>query len=126
MVLSWRNLCLIFSSLLNPLPFGSVAGKVIKFNLFNLNNLIKFNCVLREDEFSPLKNADTAAKDTPTTARQAVFDLHEKYLEDAGAVIDNAGDTEHIIEISPLISYAGEGLEGLKGKTVKTPFVLNL
>ena len=72
-----------------------------------------------EDEFSPLKNADTAAKDTPKTARMSVFDLHRRYLETAGAVLDN--QEEKTVELSPLLTYAGEGLEHLQGKHIKLP-----
>ena len=77
-----------------------------------------------DDEFSPLKNSDSAEKDNPTTARQSVFKLHKKYLEHAGAVInDDAGDG--VVEISPLCSYAGEGLEQFSSKTISCPFTLN-
>ena len=77
----------------------------------------------RDDEFSPLKNGDSAEKDTPTTARQSLFKLHKKYLEHAGAVIHDGDDD--IVEISPLCSYAGEGLEQFSGKTIAYPFSLN-
>jgi len=88
--------------------------------------------VLREDEFSPLKNADGAAKDTPTTARQALFSLHRRYLLQAGAqLLDDQGNTitedsdVGVYEISPLVSYDGEGLEAVvKGSKYTAPLHL--
>ena len=40
--------------------------------------------VLRNEEFSPLKNAPGSPKDTPETARDALCSLHYNYIVSAG------------------------------------------
>ncbi|XP_072792756.1 UDP-N-acetylhexosamine pyrophosphorylase-like protein 1 isoform X2 [Taeniopygia guttata] len=102
-------------------------------------NFVAFE-VLREEEFSPLKNADTADKDTPTTARQALLAQHYRWALKAGArFVDENGcripeklsvsgteDPPAVCEISPLVSYFGEGLEVyMKNKEFPSPFVLD-
>lgn len=60
---------------------------------------------IREDEFSPLKNCDSAGQDCSSTARTDLLNLHRKWLLKAGA--KDVGDD---VEVSPLLSYAGENL----------------
>eukprot|EP00759_Apiculatamorpha_spiralis_P046610 PhF_6_TR42901/c0_g1_i1/m.65004/K00972/UAP1; UDP-N-acetylglucosamine/UDP-N-acetylgalactosamine diphosphorylase len=76
--------------------------------------------VVREEEFSAVKNAEGAARDTPSTARRDMDALHRKWLLQAGAKIESVG----FIEISPLLSLEGEGLSSYSGVTVAAPAYL--
>ncbi|XP_028910234.1 UDP-N-acetylhexosamine pyrophosphorylase-like protein 1 isoform X2 [Ornithorhynchus anatinus] len=103
-------------------------------------NFVAFE-VLREEEFSPLKNADPADKDSPTTARRALLCQHYRWAVGAGArfpqgshprvspdqdPMPGAQEPPAICEISPLVSYFGEGLETyLKDKDLQSPFILD-
>lgn len=58
----------------------------------------------REDEFAPVKNAE--GNDSPKSAREMLGKLHRHWLTEAGAELP--ADT--LYEISPTLSYAGEGL----------------
>ncbi|XP_029024485.1 UDP-N-acetylhexosamine pyrophosphorylase-like protein 1 [Betta splendens] len=117
-------------------PNGIKMEKFV-FDVFVFSrNFVAFE-VPREDEFSPLKNADGAATDTPTTARTALLAQHCRWATAAGAtLLDDQGNALPSsasgnapvaqCEISPLVSYFGEGLEQLLGgKTLCTPFILD-
>ncbi|XP_076347129.1 UDP-N-acetylhexosamine pyrophosphorylase-like isoform X1 [Tachypleus tridentatus] len=147
-------------------PNGIKLEKFV-FDVFEFTNKFAVWEVLRKNEFSPLKNSDGAEKDTPTTAREDLFDLHRRYLENAGGKIaevnghsvslihngssvyqngttnghghhnNDGSDTQNnsikpyskrveVCEISPLVTYDGEGLEELvKGKTFVPPVILD-
>ena len=50
--------------------------------------------VIREEEFSPLKNAPGSSKDTPEMARDALCNLHYQYIVNSGGKFkDDNGET---------------------------------
>ncbi len=66
--------------------------------------------VLREQEFSPLKNGNDEKKETPTTCRNDLYAQHVRWLKEAGAIIESQNGQVVHCEISPLVSYNGEVL----------------
>lgn len=99
-------------------PNGIKIEKFV-FDVFEFCKRLVIWEVPRENEFSALKNSDDVGKECPSTAKAALMALHKKYIENAGGVVDGGE-----VEVSPLVSYAGEGLEGVKGKNFNSPFVL--
>lgn len=76
--------------------------------------------VPRDEEFAPVKNPPGAKDDSPDTARQLINALSRKRVTAAGGHIEGDGDA--VLEVSPLLSYAGEGLEAAaSGKTFTAP-----
>lgn len=113
------------------------------FDVFPMLDLQKFACmeVKREDEFSPLKNAKGTGEDDPDTSKKDILTQGTAWIKSAGGTVVSEGDIgETGVEVSPLISYVslcphfrtqvnhrlqgGEGLEFLKGKTIKAPAVI--
>ncbi|KAM4877839.1 UDP-N-acetylhexosamine pyrophosphorylase-like protein 1 [Thomomys bottae] len=127
-------------NLVKPLKPNAVKMEKFVFDVFQFaKNFVAFE-VLREEEFSPLKNDHTAARDNPSTARRALLTQHYRWALQAGVRFLDAhgtqlpallnippgGDPPAICEISPLVSYSGEGLEGLlKGQELQSPFILD-
>merc|ERR1712203_1301125 len=131
-------------------PNGIKMEKFV-FDVFKFaKKFVVWEC-LRDEEFAPLKNAEGASDFTPTHCRNALLALHQKWLRIAGAVLvneegkearqmgspageDNNNDPDNnndekgyvvMAEISPLVSYAGENLEGYKGKSLQLPLSIN-
>merc|ERR1712001_523364 len=130
------------------IPFVDASGSIVKpekpngikmekfvFDVFQFaKNFVVWEC-LRDEEFAPLKNAEGASDFTPTHCRNALLALHQKWLRIAGArLLDSNNDPDNnndekgyvvMAEISPLVSYAGENLEGFKGKSLQLPLSIN-
>ena len=68
-----------------------------------LGSMMPFG-VVREEEFSPVKNAD--GNDSPKTARQMIGRLHRDWLRKAHVEVN----PNKLYEVSPQLSYAGENL----------------
>lgn len=96
-----------------PTKPNGMKLEMFVFDVFPFTQRFKVLEVNRKDEFSPLKNAPGTGSDDPDTSRRDLLAQHRRFLEHAGATIQEGVD----IEISPLVSYAGEGLESVKGKT---------
>lgn len=120
------------------IPIDSKAGEQIKpdkpngikleqfvFDCFPFLTMDKFACmeVKREDEFSPLKNAPGTGEDDPGTSRKDIMEQGRRFLVAAGATVTSEGE-ESGVEVSPRISYGGEGLEFLRGREIKAPAVI--
>ncbi|KAM3825467.1 UDP-N-acetylhexosamine pyrophosphorylase-like protein 1 isoform 1-T1 [Vipera latastei] len=123
-----------------PLEPNGIKLEKFVFDVFPFaKNFVAFE-VLREEEFSPLKNADTAARDTPSTARRSLLSQHYRWAIKAGGRFVAEGGQQipekesfsqdeeppAVCEISPLVSYFGEGLEKyMRGKNLPSPFLLD-
>ena len=122
--------------LVQPAKPNGVKLEMFVFDAFERAENMQCLAVARADEFSPVKNAPASAatNDTPLTARRDVSELHCSMLRKAGATLVNKldageaalaaarGEVRCECEISPLVSYAGEGLaKFVKGKTITLP-----
>ncbi|PSN34428.1 UDP-N-acetylhexosamine pyrophosphorylase [Blattella germanica] len=108
----------------NPEKPNGIKMEKFVFDVFPFAEQFVIWEVKREEEFSPLKNSDAAEKENPTTCRNDIFALHRRYIQDAGGLVETNG-APVICEISPLVSYAGEGLDKLVSeKKFKPPVLL--
>ncbi|XP_038404612.1 UDP-N-acetylhexosamine pyrophosphorylase-like protein 1 isoform X1 [Canis lupus familiaris] len=123
-----------------PIKPNGIKMEKFVFDVFPFaKSFVAFE-VSREEEFSPLKNAASDARDNPAMTRRALLMQHYRWALQAGAhFLDACGarlpelpslpdgtEPPAICEISPLVSYAGEGLEMyLQGREFRSPFILD-
>ncbi|KAF5270918.1 hypothetical protein FQR65_LT05385 [Abscondita terminalis] len=106
---------------IKPEKANGIKIEKFVFDVFQFSDNFVTWEVPRHAEFSALKNSNEVGRDCPSTSRKDLFELHKKYVEAAGGTV--LGDA---VEISPLVSYAGEGLSELvKGKVFREPVLIN-
>ncbi|KAK2736411.1 UDP-N-acetylglucosamine pyrophosphorylase [Myotisia sp. PD_48] len=95
------------------------------FDVFPLLSMDKFAAieVKREEEFSPLKNARGSADDNPDTSKRDIMQQGLRWLKAAGVNVSSR-EEEAGVEISPSVSYGGEGLGFLRTQTIDQPAVI--
>ncbi|KAJ2959906.1 hypothetical protein NQZ79_g4718 [Umbelopsis isabellina] len=105
--------------LVTPKVNNGMKLECFVFDVFPYAQNLSVMEVDRKEEFSPLKNAPGSGVDCPETSRRDLLAQHLRFLEAAGAKV--VGDETLEIEVSPLVSYGGEGLESVSGKTIQSP-----
>lgn len=128
------------NELTKPTQPNGIKMEKFVFDVFKYSKSFIVMDVPREDEFAPLKNADGAANSTPLDSRKSLTYLHHRWLVDAGAVVcrpngevynpptslsEVDGEYPVVVEISPMVSYGGEGLEKYSGQRLTSPIHLH-
>lgn len=98
---------------IKPSKPNGMKLEMFVFDVFPYTERFAVLEVDRKEEFSPLKNAPGTGTDDPESSRRDLLAQHRRWLKAAGAFVNDTVE----IEISPSLSYAGEGLEIVKGKT---------
>ncbi|KAL4399223.1 UDP-N-acetylglucosamine pyrophosphorylase [Malassezia pachydermatis] len=96
-----------------PSSPNGIKLELFIFDVFPFCADLAIHEVERREEFSPLKNASGTASDNPETSRRDLLAQQRRWLQQAGASV--ADDVD--VELSPLVTYAGEGLERAQGRT---------
>jgi UDP-N-acetylglucosamine/UDP-N-acetylgalactosamine diphosphorylase len=92
------------------------APNAVKFETFLFDALPSADRTVtveaaREDEFSPIKNAE--GSDSPATARRHLNRLHARWLEAVGVHVPRDADGEPVdVEIDPRVALEGPDLAG--------------
>ncbi|EPZ35145.1 nucleotide-diphospho-sugar transferase [Rozella allomycis CSF55] len=111
--------------LIKPTTPNGMKLELFVFDVFPFTEKLAVLEVAREDYFSPLKNAPGTNEDSPETSRRDIMNQHRRFLEAAGAHVRPDANGECTVEISSLVSYAGENLHRLSGLYLQCPIIIN-
>ena len=92
----------------SPTAPNAFKFELFMFDLFPKARGMAIQEISRADEFAPVKNPSTESTDTPATARRLILNLHRRWAASAGFTPEELKGLE--VEVSPLTSFAGEGL----------------
>ncbi|OQS06434.1 UDP-N-acetylhexosamine pyrophosphorylase [Thraustotheca clavata] len=109
----------------SPTSNSGVKLESFIFDIFPLSQRMAVLSVPREEEFSPVKNAPGNPVDSPDSARKMLHQLALKWLS---AHVPRASTLDNLqyAEISPLVSYSGEGIADYVGAITPTTSILCL
>lgn len=96
-----------------PSTPNGIKMELFIFDVFPFCADLVIHEVERKEEFSPLKNASGTASDNPETSRRDLLAQQRRWLEKAGATVTSGAD----VELSPKVTYGGEGLQNVAGRT---------
>jgi UDP-N-acetylglucosamine/UDP-N-acetylgalactosamine diphosphorylase len=99
---------------IKPVKPNGMKLELFVFDVFPFAKNFGVLEVERTEEFSPLKNAPGTGSDDPDTSRRDILAQHKRFLITAGAKVNQNVE----VELSPTLTYAGEGLESVMGKVV--------
>lgn len=99
--------------IIKPSQPNGMKLELFVFDVFPFTHSLGVLEVERYEEFSPLKNAPGTGSDDPETSRRDLLAQQQRWLTKAGAQIGQGVE----VEVSALVSYAGEGLKSVKGRT---------
>ncbi|KAI8081546.1 nucleotide-diphospho-sugar transferase [Halteromyces radiatus] len=96
------------------------------FDVFPYAKSLSVLEVDRKEEFSPLKNAPGSGADCPETSRRDIIAQHARFIINAGGHINgDLNDPLVQFELSPWVSYGGEGLQDIvQNKTITLPAII--
>ncbi|KAJ3017357.1 UNVERIFIED_CONTAM: UDP-N-acetylglucosamine pyrophosphorylase [Siphonaria sp. JEL0065] len=110
-----KHIDLTTNQLVVPTSNNGIKLELFIFDVFPYCEKLAVLETARTEEFSPLKNGPGSKEDNPETSRADVLAQSKRFIEAAGGSV--VGD----VELSPLVSYDGEGLEKVKGATFEGP-----